>query len=111
MRRKTRMDYLFAEQATIHDVVRHQETSTEQALDELVSELILAQPLEDLITKLTEEFRLDIPILDRNATVQLPNEEIEIDVSHDPMRHFFDRSQPHYVKGTLIRIAVPFTGD
>lgn len=111
MRRKMHTDYLFAEQATIHDVVRHQEASTNRALDQLVAEVILSQSLEDLTARLMEELSLEVPILDRTATLQLPNEEIEIDVSRDPMRAFLDPSEPFYVKGTAMQIAVPFNGD
>ncbi len=103
--------YLFAAEATINDVVEHQRQSLKQKLDELGSETILARSIEDLATELVEAFRLEIPRLNRAETVQLPNEEIDIDVSQDPMRGIFDRNQPFYVKGTRIRIATPFTGD
>jgi hypothetical protein len=62
-------DYLFAEQPTIHDVIHHQETATTNALNQLVAEVILSQSVEALTTKLIEEFSLEVPILDREATV------------------------------------------
>ena len=103
--------YLFAAEATINDVVEHQRQSLKQKLDELGSETILGRSIEDLGAELVETFRLEIPKLNRAETAQLPNEEVDIDVSQDQMRGIFDRSQPFYVKGTRIRIAIPFTGD
>ena len=106
-----RGNFLFAEKATIHDVIEHQKQNTQQALDKLPGNSILNQQLEKLIAEFVERFRLDVPVLDRTATVQFPNEEIEIDVSGDPRRPFLDRSHPYYVKGTAIRIAIPFKGE
>src|SRR6266446_1181004 len=103
--------YLFAAEATIHDVVEHQRQSLKQRLEELGTETILAKPLQELTSELIETFRLEAPRLNRDKIMQLLNEEIDIDVSQDPMRGIFDRSQPFYVKGTMIRIAIPLSGD
>lgn len=103
--------YLFAAEATINDVVEHQRQRLKQKLEELGAETILATPTPELTSELTEAFRLNVPRLNRAEIIQLPNEEIDIDVSQDPMRGIFDRSQPFYVKGTRIRIGIPFSGD
>jgi hypothetical protein len=103
--------YLFAAEATIHDVVEHQRQSLKQKLDEIGSETVLARPIQELTAELVETFRLEVPGLNRSEITQLPNEEVDIDVSQDPMRGIFDPSQPFYVKGTMIRIAIPFSGD
>jgi hypothetical protein len=104
-------NYLFAEKATINDVVEHQRQSLHKSLDELPGSSILARPIDELITEFVERLRLEVPILDQTSIAQLPNEEIDIDVSGDPMRIFPDRTQPFYVKGTALRIAVPFKGE
>src|SRR5258708_18456038 len=72
--------YLFAAEATIHDVVEHQQQSLKQKLDELGSETILARPIQELTAELVEAFRLEVPGLNRSEITQLPNEEIDIDV-------------------------------
>lgn len=82
----------------------------QRALEELPAQTIMASPLEDLTAEIVERFRLNVPVLDRAAIVQLPNEEVDIDVSHDPGRHFRSPG-PHYVKGTALRIAIPFKGE
>ena len=50
-------------------------------------------------------------ILKREAAVQLPTEEVEVNVAGDFRRPFLDPNRPYYVKGTAIRIAVPFDGE
>ena len=105
-----RGDYLFAEQATIHEVVELQKKQAHQALEDLPAEKILANPLDAVTVELAEQFRLDVPVLDRAGAVRLPNEEIDIDVSRDWARAFHTPG-PHYVKGTALRIAIPFQGE
>lgn len=105
-----RGEYLFGEQATIHDVVAHQRKKLHQALEDLPAQKILANLPEVLTDEIVERFRLDVPVLDRASVVQLPNKEVEIDVSHDWAR-VFHTPGPHYVKGTALRIAIPFKGE
>ena len=109
--RDVQSNYLFAKSASINDVIQHQKAQVQKALDEFPSELILSRPLDELIAEFVGQFRVEVPVLVKDATVQLPNEEVDIDVSQDPMRAFFDRSEPFYVKGTALRIRVPFTGQ
>ena len=71
---------------------------------------LLNTSVEDLCEYFVEEYRIDVPILDRDETT-VDYQETQIDVSGDPMRLIIDRSQPVYVSGTKIEITVPFTGD
>jgi hypothetical protein len=48
--------------------------------------------------------------LDRAGIKELETQEVDIDVSGAPNRAFFEPG-PHYVKGTSVRISVPFTGN
>ena len=52
-----------------------------------------------------------MPILHREKTVQLETEEVDIDVSNDPMRAIIPGRGPYIVKGSTFRIAIPFTGE
>lgn len=105
-----RGEYLFSEHATIHDVVEHQRKQVNKALDDLPAQKVLDKPPEAIKAEIVERFRLDVPVLDRTGIVQLPNEEVDIDVSHDFGR-VFRTPGPHYVKGTALRIAIPFKGE
>ena len=105
-----RESYLFADRADITDVVEHVRQSLKRELDDLDSERIRGVSVDDLAAQLVNEFRLNVPILRRDAIQQLPSEEIDIDVSHAQNRIFMSPG-PHYVKGTAVYIAVPFDGD
>jgi hypothetical protein len=109
--RSTRNSFLFGERATIHDVVHTQRESALKAVEQLSPASILTANPDELLAELEEQFRLSMPILNRTATVQLPNEEVDVDVSGDFRRPFLDPNRPHYIKGTAIRIAVPFEGE
>jgi hypothetical protein len=76
-----RRKYLFAEQATIHDVVANQKKEVRRALEELSGKTVLARALDDLVAEMFEKCRLDVPVIDRDGITQLPNEEIDIDIS------------------------------
>ena len=106
-----RDNVLFGEQATIHDVIQHQRREVSKLLDKLPPEQILASSLDDLCAKLEQQFRVDVPVLDRSRIVELPKEEVDIDVSNDPGRDIRRHSGPLYLKGTAFRIAVPFSGE
>jgi len=109
--RSTRNSYLFGEQATIHDVVRAQREGALKAVEQISQESILTSKPDELLVELMERFHLRVPILKRTATVQLPTEEVDIDVSGDFRRPFLDPNRPHYVKATAVRIAIPFEGE
>lgn len=102
--------YLFAENPTVLDVVESQRRGLKKALEELPANHLLARPVDELVAELVEKFRLNVPVLDRDHIVQFPPEEVDIDVTHDPARIIVSRG-PHYVKGTMLSIGVPFTGE
>jgi len=108
---RQRVAYLFAEGPTFHDVVESQRKRVVPEVDAVDPTDLLRRPLEEIEAQVVHRLRIDMPVLDRERLVSLPNEEIDIDVSGDPMRAFFPGSGPHYVKGTLVRIAIPFTGE
>jgi hypothetical protein len=80
-------------------------------VNELVRQLPREKIEEDGVAeRLIAPLLLEIPVLDENAKYA-ETREVDVDVSRDPMRMIFDRSQPFYVKGTEITIAIPFAGD
>jgi TIR domain len=91
----------------IFDVIEHGKAQVKELIRRLpASELEAEGIAERVITPLL----LEIPVLDE-ATRYAETQEIDIDVSGDPMRMIFDRSQPFYIKGTEITVAIPFRGD
>ncbi len=102
---------LFGERATIHDVIHAQREGMKKAVAEVSSTALRSELTRALAGGIIGRLRLDAPVLDRVHTVQLPVEEVDLDVSRDPMRLIHDRRQPFYVKATQLAISVPFVGD
>lgn len=63
-----------------------------------------------LVGYFIQKYTMSVPILNRDAMIA-DQKEIDIDISQDPMRMVLDRSQPTYIKGTMIELDVPFSGD
>ena len=91
-------------------VQRYQLKMLEEAIADWDENRLLNTSVEDLCEYFVKEYRIDVPILDRDEII-VAQRETEVDVSRDPSRIIIDRSQPVYVSGTEIEVAVPFTGD
>jgi hypothetical protein len=65
---------------------------------------------DDLADQFFERFHIEVPVI-RDADIQVSQNEVQVDVSHDPMRAVFDRSRPFYVAGTSVTFHVPFDGE
>jgi len=110
MRRRSG-EWLFGEAATIHDVVHAQRESLDKALAAVTATELGTKSLDELSNEIVHRLRLEAPTLDRSQTTQLPVEEVDLDVSQDPMRGFIDRRRPFHIKATQLAIAVPFSGE
>lgn len=71
---------------------------------------LLNTPLDDLAEYFKKKYWVKVPILFEDKIVA-DQREVQIDVSHDPMRFIPDRSRPFYITGTEIEIVIPFEGD
>ena len=106
-----RTSWLFGDRANINDVVETQKRSVDSAIDSVVTEELRARSIDEILPAVVHKLRLDVPVLHRDQTMQLPSQEIEIDVSRDPNRAIIPGRGPSLVKGTEISIAVSFTGE
>ncbi len=106
-----RTSWLFGERANINDVVEARKRSVDSAIDSVDTEELRATSIDEILPAVVDKLRLDVPVLHRDRTMQLPSEEIEIDVSRDPSRAITPGRGPYLVKGTEISVAVPFTGE
>lgn len=94
----------------LDDFLRGCSASLVKEIEELGSERVLGTPHADLADYLFERFFVE-PLtlyLDRG---EIEQSETKIDVSKDLSRAVRDRTRPCYVSGTLVTLAVPFTGD
>jgi len=87
-----------------------QEKRIKAAIEKIEPNPFLNSSPDDLGDELEQQFKIDVPSLKEDA-IQVDQEEATVDVSGDPNRIIFDRSQPFYIKGTEITFFVPFDGD
>jgi len=103
--------YIFGDRANMHDVVRHQRDLLDRTVAEIPENAMATQSTDSLVALVVEKLGVDVPVLKREGIFQLPAEEIDIDVSHDQNRAIIPGRGPAYVKGTEIKIGIPFSGD
>jgi TIR domain len=65
---------------------------------------------DDVVNQYVSKFELDIPRL-LEADKTMSEREVDVDVSHDPRRVFFEHRGPFYLKGTEFTVHIPFTGE
>lgn len=73
------------------------------------NKFLTSNPL-DLAAAFMEDMRVN-PLVLKEDQIQMDQEETDVDVSGDPRRMIFDRSQPFYMKGSKVSFFVPFEGD
>jgi hypothetical protein len=95
----------------IFGVVQGQTEAVKKRVQVIPPNTLLNASEHDLVQALVEEFRLNVPVIKDEDIYVAHSGEAQVDVSRDPMRMIFDRSQPFYVAGSQTVIAVPFDGD
>ena len=91
-------------------VEKNQKRALQSEIDSIDGNRLLNTSVDDLCDYFEEKFRVDIPELYEDQIVA-DQQEIQIDVSQDPMRFIRDTSRPFYVPGTLIEVTIPFSGE
>ncbi len=95
----------------IYPVVHGHSEALKKRVQSIPANTLLNASERDLVQALVEEFRLIVPVIKDEEIYIAHARETQVDVSGDPMRGIFDRSQPFYVPGNKTVIAVPFEGD
>jgi len=107
MRGRDRGDYLFR-QGQLSDVIRSLGLQLAQAVSELEQDYILNVGESELVEHLVDEYALDLPDVDGDPEIE-SDEEVDVDVSHDPNRIFFDEG-PHVLRGRRVVVALRMKG-
>lgn len=87
-----------------------QERRIKAAVEKIEPNTFLNSSPDELCDELEQQFKIDVPSLKEDA-IQVDQQEASVDVSGDPNRMIFDRSQPFHMKGTEVTFFVPFEGD
>lgn len=104
-------DLLFHGHGELRDYFEHVKLTIKREIEGFETNYLLNTSEEDLVKYLNDKYSLEPPILNPENKCISSQSEVNIDVSQDPMRGVFDRSQPCYVKGISVTISVPFSGD
>ncbi len=102
------MDILF----TKYDLLRaidSQGKKLREHVNKLAEDYVLGASEDDLVAFLKQEYSLDPPVLGEPFIAS--SEEVDIDVTHDPLRGGHFPNQRILVKGMQVHIQVPYTGD
>ncbi len=103
-----RSDMLFSE-LDGYSLFENQKQSMKKAIAG-APETMLSLSDDDVVAKYLADFDVDIPSLQRQE-MTTSQQEIDMDVSQDPRRFFFERGRPFYIKGTEIVVHIPFIGE
>lgn len=93
----------------MYAVAEHQKKTLRDALLS-ASESLSTSSDEEVIELYLRKYDVEVPTLDESK-MEVEDDEVEIDVSRDSRRVFFDHSGPFYVKATRLTVHVPFTGE
>jgi hypothetical protein len=78
-------------------------------IKELDGDYVLNASEIDLAEHFVSKYTLDVPVLHEDAIHVHSQDDAKIDVSGDQFRHFHSPG-PHYITGTRVTIAVPYSG-
>ena len=95
----------------IFGVVQGQTEAVKKRVQSIPPNTLLNASENDLVQALVEELRLNVPVIKDEEIYVAHSAETQVDVSRDPMRMIYDRSEPFYIPGNQTVIAVPFDGD
>jgi hypothetical protein len=95
----------------IFGVVQGQTEAVKKRVQSIPPNTLLNASEHDLVQALVEELRLNVPVIKEEDIYIAHSGETQVDVSRDPMRMIYDRSEPFYIPGNQTVIAVPFVGD
>lgn len=104
-----RRNYLFSK-VDWFSMQEHRKNEMFEEIENYNGNKLLNTPLDDLAEYFKKKYWINVPILHEDKIVA-DQREVQIDVSHDPMRCISDRSKPFYIHGTEIEIVIPFEGD
>ena len=102
------MDLLFSKY-DLTLVLENQHKQLREHINKLAEDYVLSVSESDLAAHLIDKYSIE-PITLGEPFIASSGE-VNIDVSHDPMRGGYGLGRPIIVKGMQVHIKVPFTGD
>jgi hypothetical protein len=106
-----RREYVFSQQATIHDVVAHYQEKLRKELVTLQADGLLNRSVDQIVDDFVARYALNVPTLDKPAMAELPRQEIQLEVPRVSQNRVFAGPGPFFVPATLFTVRIPFSGD
>jgi len=104
-------NYLLFREKNLRDFLEFSKQMINEEIYKFNEDYILNVNEQDFINAIVDKYTLTPPIIKEDLVYTLGSEEVDVDVSHDPLRDVIDKSRPFYIKGTSITIVVPFDGN
>lgn len=105
-----RTEEAFHSKASIYQAMQHQRQLMQQEINNLPEAQIRSASVDQLAREIAEKFSINIPVIDE-AAAKPDVQDVDIDISRDPMHRSFYSGHGGTVKGTEITITTPFKGD
>jgi hypothetical protein len=102
-------DFLFSKY-DLHGVIEAQKKGITDEIEGTAADRLLNTTPDSWVEYFQSRYELRTPVIDE-AGITVEQSEAKVDVSRDPNRLIFDRSQPFYLKGTGVTVYLPFTGE
>src|SRR6266852_3479187 len=98
------MKLLFS-QVDIFSVLEYRRTKLEEEVEHLDPSTLERAREQELVRDLASTYKMEVPALEEDMAY-VSHRETRLDVSRDPMRLIFDRSQPFYIQATEITFSI-----
>lgn len=100
---------MFAEDS-LDQFLRQNTAAAAQAVESISEQEFGQTETEKIVEHILSRFEVSPLVLLEDQKV-MDHEEVQVDVTGDPLRHFRDERGPHYVRGVRITVSIPYTGD
>jgi len=95
---------------SMHNYLENLKQEVSSFIDNISKKDILNTNEDEYYEYLISKFKIENILIDEKEVYTDEPEEIKIDVSQDPNRDIINRSKPFPVKGSLIKVHIPYKG-
>jgi hypothetical protein len=106
-----RREYVFSQQASIHDVKAHLEQTLRKELAALKPDTILNRTVDEIVDDFVARYTMNVPVLNKDAISEMPREDVQMEVPRVSQNRVFSGPGPFFIPATLFTLRIPFDGD
>lgn len=102
-------DYLFSD-GDLDATLRNHGEGSKQKVEGIPKDHFLSIPIDDVVANIVDQLTI-IPLVIYEESMEMEQEEIQIDVSHNSLRNPFGDRGPINVAGIRVTVSIPYSGD